>query len=553
MQVESIISPELASRYRQEGYWTDKTLSQYFNETVKTYADKTAIVYQEQRISYSELAEKVNRVAAHLIKAGLRKGDVLSVQLPNWPEFIYLFYGAIKAGIVFNPIHVPYRKRELEFILRFSNSKGLVIPDHFAKFDYTNMVEELWPQLPDLKRVWVVGRQLREGMSPAAELWEGRMPGEEIEALLSSCSPGPDDPFLLMYTSGTEADPKGVVHSHNTISSLGEGITKGMGMSPEEIVYTPSPFTHALGILLGPWAAIYWGAQIVIQETFNPEDTLRSIEEHRVTFFAGTPSHIIAMLQVPNLQQYDLSSLKTIFTGGASCPVEVIKEATARFGCRVASLYGMTEGVATYTRLDDPPDVISETVGRPGPGFEVRIFDEEKRPLPQGITGEIGARGPSLFLCYYKNQQATRETRTSDGWFLTGDLGYIDQGGNLRIVGRKKDMIIRGGKNIYPIEIEELMYAHPKVVEAALVGMPDHRLGERNCLFLVLKPGEKMTLEEVVSYLKEKGIAIYKLPERLEIRSELPMTPSKKIWKRFLRDEIARILEREAKEGGQQR
>jgi acyl-CoA synthetase (AMP-forming)/AMP-acid ligase II len=547
MQIESMITPEMAAQYRQQGYWTDKTLGEHFAEMAQKYASKTAILYKDQQITYAQLEKQANNVAASLVEAGLKKGDVLSVQLPNWPEFIYIFYGAIKAGIVFNPIHVPYRKREVEFILRFSNSKGLIIPGQFGKFDFPSMIQEIWPRLPNLSRVWVVGDTGGKDMIPATQLWEKNWSKNEIDTILTPHSPDADAPFLLMYTSGTEADPKGVVHSHNTIGSLGNSITKGLGISSEDVVFAVSPFTHAMGILLGPWAAIYWGAQTVVQEAFVAEETLKLIQDCKATFFAGTPSHIVALLQVPNFDQYDLSSLKTVFTGGASCPVEVIKEATKRLGCRVTCLYGMTEGVATYTRLDDPPEVTSETVGRPGPGFEIKIFDEEGKPVPDGITGEIGARGPSLFHCYYKNPQANRETRTADGWFLTGDLGYIDQKGNLRIVGRKKDMIIRGGKNIYPIEIEELMYAHPKVVEAALVGMPDHRLGERNCLFLVLKPGEEMTLPEVVDYLKEKGIAVYKLPERLEIRSELPMTPSKKIWKRFLRDEIAKIMEKESR------
>ena len=545
MQIESIIKPDLAVQYRQQGFWSDKTLGQHFDGIVKRYSHKKAIIYKDQELTYRQLEERVNRVAACLIGAGLQKGDVLSVQLPNWPEYIYVFYACIKNGIAFNPIHVPYRKREVEFILRFSDSKAMVIPDQLSGFDFPAMIQEIWPRLPKLKQVWVVGDKVPTGMSPATELLNINKSSPELETTLAPQNPDADAPFLLMYTSGTEADPKGVVHSHNTIGSLGESITKGLGISSEEVVYTPSPFSHAMGILLGPWAAIYWGAQIVIQEAFVPEETLKLIQEHKITFFAGTPSHIVALLQVPNFSQYQLSSLHTFFTGGASCPVEVVREATRRFGCQVCCLYGMTEGVVTYTRLDDSPEVASETVGRPGPGFEINIFDEAGKEVPAGIAGEIVARGASLFLGYYRNPQATQETRSPDGWFLTGDLGYIDQDGNLRIVGRKKDMIIRGGKNIYPIEVEELIYAHPKIVEAALVGMPDHRLGERSCLFVVLKPGEKLTLEEVVEYLTEKGIAKYKLPERLEVRQELPMTPSKKIWKRFLRDEIAKILEKE--------
>jgi cyclohexanecarboxylate-CoA ligase len=546
MQIESILTPELSAQYRQQGFWSDKTLGQHFDEIVKQYSNKKAIIYKDQKITYSQLKEQVNRIAAGLIEAGLQKGDILSVQLPNWPEVIYFFYAAIKTGIVFNSIHVPYRKREVEFILRFSNSKAMVIPEQFGGFDFPAMIQEIRPRLPNLKRVWVVGNKTPTGMSSATELLTKNWDNKELEKILATQHPDPDAPFLLMYTSGTESDPKGVVHSHNTIGSLGGSITKGLGISPDDVVFTASPFSHAMGILLGPWAAIYWGAQMVIQEIFAPEETLRLIQEHKVTFFVGAPSHIVAMLQIPSFSQYQFSSLQAFFTGGASCPVEVVKEATSRFGCQVCCLYGMTEGVVTYTQIDDTPEVASKTVGRPGPGFEIKIFDEDGKEVPHGITGEIVGRGPSLFLCYYKNPQATQETRSPDGWFFSGDLGYIGQDGNLRIVGRKKDMIIRGGRNIYPIEVEELMYAHPKIVEAALVGMPDHRLGERNCLFVVLQPGKEMSLVEVVDYLKEKGIAVYKLPERLEVRQELPMTPSKKIWKRFLRDEIAKALDKDA-------
>jgi acyl-CoA synthetase (AMP-forming)/AMP-acid ligase II len=546
MQIESIIKPELAAQYRQQGFWTEKTLGEHFDEIVKKYSHKKAIVYKDQAITYSQLEEKVNKVAAGLIAAGLQKGDVLSVQLPNWPEFIYFFYAAIKSGIVFNPLHVPYRKREVEFILRFSNSKAMVIPDQYGRFDYPDMIQEIWPRLPNLKLVWVLGDKVPPQMSSATELLNKSTSSKESETMVASNLSDADSPILLMYTSGTESDPKGVVHSHNSVGCMGGTITKGLGMSSEDVIFTPSPFSHAMGILLGPWASVYWGAQIVIQEAFDSEEILRFIQDHKITFFAGTPSHIVAILQVPNFSQYQLSSLRTFFTGGASCPVEIVREATNQFGCQLSCLYGMTEGVTTYTRLDDTPETASKTVGRPGPGSEIKIFDEDGKEVPDGITGEIVARGPSLFLSYYKNPQATQDTRSADGWFFTGDLGYIDQEGNLRIVGRKKDMIIRGGKNIYPAEIEELIYTHPKIVEAALVGVPDHRLGERSCLFVVLKSDEEMTLEEVVDYLKEKGIAIYKLPERLEVRKDLPMTPSKKIWKRFLRDEIIRDLENEA-------
>jgi len=344
----------------------------------------------------------------------------------------------------------------------------------------------------------------------------------------------------MAFTSGTTGNPKGVIHSHNTTLSTCRTLNGDMRVTEDEVflVYLPLGLNWGYLTLV---QAVMAGARAVLLDQFGARAALELIQRERVTYIPTAPASIIAMLNEPELGRFDLSSLRVVITGGASCPVETIREFRARIRGHLIELYGMLEtGFHTYTRFSDNPEAVTGTVGTVSSGLGLRLIDEAGRDVAVGAEGEIAAEGPSVHLGYHKNPQANAEFFTADGWFRTGDLGQFDAAGNVRIVGRLKEMINRGGKKFFPREIEEILYTHPKILHAAIVGVPDPRLGERNCLCVIPRPGQALALDEVVAYLKD-GVATYKLPETIEVFDELPFTPTGKIQRHVL---VRRVLER---------
>jgi acyl-CoA synthetase (AMP-forming)/AMP-acid ligase II len=351
---------------------------------------------------------------------------------------------------------------------------------------------------------------------------------------------GANDVMRMAFTSGTTGNPKGVIHSHNTTLSTCRTLNADMGVSPDEVflIYLPLGLNWGYLTLV---QTVMAGARAVLLDQFSARAALELIQRERVTYIPTAPASIIAMLNDPDLARFDLSSLRVIITGGASCPIETIREFRARMHGHLIELYGMLEtGFHTYTRLDDDPEAVTGTVGTVSSGLGLRLIDESGRDVAAGAEGEIAALGPSVHLGYHKNPSANTELFTWDGWFRTGDLGQFDGAGNVKIVGRLKEMINRGGKKFFPREIEEILYTHPKILHAAIVGVPDSRLGERNCLCVIPRPGQTIALDEVVGYLKD-SVATYKLPETIEIFDELPFTPTGKIQRHVL---VKRVLER---------
>ncbi|MCL5026572.1 MAG: fatty acid--CoA ligase family protein, partial [Chloroflexi bacterium] len=308
------------------------------------------------------------------------------------------------------------------------------------------------------------------------------------------------------------------------------------------------PLTHVFGLVEGLYGPLTAGAALVLMDRFETADALRLIQQEEVTQALTVPALIVSLIHYPRLHEFNTSSLRVIITGGGPCPEEVIHQAKTLLGCEIISQYGMTEGTISTTALGDPPEVVSVTVGTPHcEGSEFKIVDGERRPVPQGLQGELAFRGPTMFSGYFEDPAETRASVDDEGWFYTGDLCFQDERGNLHIVGRKKDIIKRGGETIMPREIEELLFTHPKIMAAAVVGMPDPRLGERVCAYVVPNRGELITLHEIVRFLKKKGLATFKLPERLEIVSALPITPPSKVQKNILKEDIARKLEAEGR------
>jgi non-ribosomal peptide synthetase component E (peptide arylation enzyme) len=537
MAFETRLTRAMIDRHVAAGHWGRETFHDILSRRAAAHPDRVAIVDRDRRLTYGELAARVDRVAAHLGALGLGPGDVITIQLPNWAEFACAFFAAERLGAVANQIGPDFRSREVEYIIRFSGSRAYVCPARFKGFDYVGMIEDLRPRLPDLRTVAVLGGGGRAGTVALDEIVHGTGP-----APAARLAPlGADDVMRMAFTSGTTGNPKGVIHSHNSTLPTCRTLNADMGVTGDEVflIYLPLGLNWGYLTLV---QSILAGARAVLLDQFSARAALDLIERERVSVIPTAPASIIAMLNEPDLSRRDLSSLRVVITGGASCPLETIREYRARMRGHLIELYGMLEtGFHTYTRLTDDPEAVNGTVGRPASGMGLRIIDEHGRDVPAGAEGEIAADGPSVHLGYHRNPAANAELFTADGWFRTGDLGRIDGAGNLRIVGRLKEMINRGGKKFFPREIEEILYTHPKILHAAIVGVPDPRLGERNCLCVIPRPGQSITLDEVVAFLRDE-VATYKLPERLEIVDELPFTPTGKIQRHVL---ARRLAERE--------
>jgi non-ribosomal peptide synthetase component E (peptide arylation enzyme) len=531
MPFSTRLTPALLARFRRSGHWGTETFHDILARRAAAHPDREAVVDHRHRVTYRELLERVDRTAAGLQRLGLGPGDVVTIQLPNWVEFAYVFFACERIGAVANQIGPDFRSREVEYIARFSESRAFVCPATFKGFDYVDMVRQLRPSLPDVDAVLVLGGG-GDGMVSLDEIIDG-----SGAVALKSHRMDANEVMRMAFTSGTTGNPKGVTHSFNTTLPACTILNTAMNVTEREVflVYLPLGLNWGYLTLV---QSVMAGARAVLLDRFSARAALELIERERVTFIPSAPASLIAMLNDPELARFDLSSLRVVITGGASCPVETIRAFRKRIPGHLIELYGMLEtGFHTFTRFEDDPEAVAGTIGRPAAGMGLRIIDEHMREVPVGAEGEIAADGPSVHLGYHKNPAANAELFTADGWFRTGDLGVMEPSGNVRIVGRLKEMINRGGKKFFPREIEEILYTHPKILHAAIVGVPDPRLGERNCLCVIPRPGAALSLEEVVGFLKE-GVATYKLPEEIEVFDEFPFTPTGKIQRHALTRQV---------------
>jgi acyl-CoA synthetase (AMP-forming)/AMP-acid ligase II len=512
--------------WRAKGWWLDQTFSEILATRAAAVPDREAMSDARRRITYAGLWSEVRRFAEFLRRQGVRPGDVVTLQLPNRIEFPVVFFSLELIGAVANKISADFRAVEVEYILRFSKSRAFVCASQFKGFDYLAMVGELKPRLPDLSLVVCVDDVNVPGVASFAKVVDATPEIADADRVPMT----PSDVMRMCFTSGTTGNPKGVLHCFNTTLCTCITINDELKVTERDVLldYLPVGLNWGYITLV---QSVMAGARVVLMERFSAEGALELIEKERVTYIPTAPASIVAMLNAPSLARRDLSSLRVVITGGASAAVETIKAFQAALPhTKLVELYGMLEtGFHAFTRLTDDPLKVNGTVGRCVDTMGLRIIDDDGRDVPDGEIGEIAAYGPSVHMGYLDNPTANRDSFTADGWFRTGDLGqFADAERNVRIAGRKKEIINRGGKKYFPREIEELLYEHPKILEAAIVGAPDPRLGERNCLCAILRPGESLQLEEVVAFLKGR-VADYKLPEELVVMNDFPMTPTGKI------------------------
>ncbi len=517
------------------------TIGGNFDATVRAFGDREALVDRsaERRWTYAELAADVDALALGLLELGIAKGDRVGIWAPNCAEWTLTQYATAKIGAILVNINPAYRPRELEFVVNQSGTRLLVAAERLKTSDYAGMIAEVRPRCPGLSDVVLLGSPQWEALLEAGRQADRRA--------LDSIELDIDDPINIQYTSGTTGFPKGATLSHHNILNNGFFVGELCNYTEADRICIPVPFYHCFGMVMGNLAATSHGACMVIPApSFDPAATLRAVQDERCTSLYGVPTMFIAELSVPDFADYDLSSLRTGIMAGSPCPVEVMKQVIERMSMtEVGICYGMTETspVSTQTRADDSIDRRVSTVGRVGPHLEVKVIDPATGvTVPRGTPGELCTRGYSVMLGYWEQPDKTGEAVDSAHWMHTGDLAVMDADGYLAITGRIKDMVIRGGENVYPREIEEFLYTHPDILDAQVIGVPDAKYGEELMAWVRLKPGvPALTAESLREFCTGK-LAHYKIPRYVHIVDDFPMTVTGKVRKVEMRERAAEIL-----------
>ncbi|WP_201313536.1 AMP-binding protein [Dyella sp. EPa41] len=536
------------------------TVGSLLDRIAATHPERPALVVRSQqvRLSYRQFHAEVERVAAGLLALGLRRGDRIGIWAPNRAEWVILQFAAPKAGLILVNINPAYRLHELEFALNKVDCKALVLPRRFKTSHYLDMLNELAPELagclpgqlasarlPALRDVIV----LDEEAAPGTRAWRDVAARGDAQALEQlhrvELELGFDDPANIQFTSGTTGAPKGATLTHHNIVNNGYFIGEAMRLTEQDRLCIPVPFYHCFGMVLGNLACVTHGACMVIPgEGFDVLATLEAVQEERCTGLHGVPTMFIAELEHPEFRRFDLGSLRTGIMAGSPCPIEVMRRVVSEMHMsEVTIAYGMTETspVSFQTTLDDPLERRVDSVGRIHPHIEVKLVDEQGRVVPRGSTGELCTRGYSVMLGYWQDDARTREVIDEARWMHTGDLAVIDDDGYCTIVGRLKDMIIRGGENVYPREIEEFLYTHPKVQDVQVFGVPDAKFGEQVCAWIRLREGCDSSEAEIQSYCRHH-LAYFKVPHYVRFVDAFPMTVTGKVQKYLMREAMAEEL-----------
>ena len=537
-----------------------ETIGRAFDEIAKRFARREALVVPAQQVrwSYAELKQRVDALAAGLLLLGLSPGDRIGIWAPNCAEWTVTQFATAKAGLILVNINPAYRLSELEFCLEKVGCRALITAERLKGSDYLAMLRLLAPELdscapnallsarlPQLKLLIRLGQARTEGCLNFDEVLRLGADSDRMRLDGIGLDLQPDEAINIQFTSGTTGLPKGATLSHYNILNNGYFVGRGLGLTEHDRICIPVPLYHCFGMVLGNLAAVTHGAAMIYPaESFDPEKTLETVDRERATALYGVPTMFIAELETPEFARYDLSSLRTGIMAGSPCPVEVMKRVISKMNLtEITNCYGMTETspVSFQTALDDSFERRVSTVGRVHPHVQVKVVDAQGRCVPRGVQGEIHTRGYSVMKGYWEDPERTREVLDDAGWMHTGDLGVIDAQGYGNVTGRVKDMVIRGGENIYPREVEEFLYRHNKVQAVQVCGVPDVKFGEELCAWIQLKPGTSSTEEEVREFCKDQ-IAHYKIPRYVRFVSEFPMTITGKVQKFAMREHMVKEL-----------
>jgi len=542
MDFDAVLLPQRRARMIQQGYWLDKTILQSLNDAVHQYPDKTALVsikddQPERSFTYRELLHTSNQIALGLRKLGIQKNDIVSCQLPNWWEFSLLYIACRRIGAVLNPLMPIFRERELTFMLKHSESKVFIVPKVFRKFDYEQLAYQLQKNINSLQHVIVIDGNGENNFADVL-LNHGLDKDPQILNTLNDIKINADDIAQLIFTSGTTGEPKGVMHTANTLFANIVPYAERLHLNHEDVILMASPMAHQTGFMYGLIMPVILKAKVILQDIWDVDKAIDLIDKYKITFTMASTPFLNDLSNAASQGDKKFHSLKTFLCAGAPIPGPLVKKARENLGVKVISAWGMTEcGAVTMTRPEDDDERSFNTDGLPLPGVEIKIIDQDGKEKGNNEPGSLMIRTCSNFGGYLKRPYLNATDH--DDWFDTGDLAYQDEQGYIRICGRNKDVIIRGGENIPVAEIESLLYQHPDIAIVALVSYPDERLGERACAVIKLKEHrESIELSEIVNFLKQHKLAVQYIPERLEVWNEIPMTPSGKIQKFKLREMI---------------
>lgn len=542
MAKATLYTPEMIEKYTQAGYWEPMALSDYWERNARLYPAKEALVDARVRLTWAQAKVWMDRLALSLLELGLKKDDMVVAQLPNCVELVLLRVACERAGLLFLPAMRTLRHTEMEYILRFTGAVAMAMPWKYRDFDYLAMIEELRPNLPSVKHILIAGDEVPPGTISLRDMFrkplETKYPSDYLDARKCPAT----EVSLVALTTGTTGAPKFVETPACARIRAAKVMVKDFAVNSQDVMAALSPAA------LGPNVAVYYiaplmGTRSILMEHWSVEEGLKLIERERVTYPSVVPTQLAEIAEYPDLKRYDLSSIRAIFCTGSFLPYHLGVEIEAKLGRPIVQSYGAVDfGGMAEVSIDDPQDVRLSTIGRPYPGSELKLIDASGKEVAKGEIGEIVIQGPTGASGLYKDPETTAKSWDKDGWYRTGDLAKWDNRGNLTIVGREKDMIIRGGQNIYPLEVETLLLTHPKVLNAAVVSIPDPIMGEKACACIVPQPGQEFTLQEMTAFLKTKRIAAYKLPEKLVLRDSLPYVGGLKLDRKALRASIIEWL-----------
>ncbi len=536
-----------AKRYKERGYWVDKTIGEEFDEFVTRYADRVALVCRGEYVTYREMAEKVNRLALHFVRLGLKTYDRMILQLPNEPEFVYCYFAAVKIGVIPIMSLPAHREAEISFFAQFCKARAHVVPCRSKDFSHQDMSREVRKKAPSIEFTLVSGDDVDPDFISLTSLLGDPIEERVAGGSLKEYRPDPMEPAVFQLSGGTTGVPKIIPRTHNDYSVNFKRAAEILEVTKDSVMGIAIPVNHNFALACpGLCGTLYNGGRVVLIPSPRNETVFEAVQKEKITIMPTPPALLIRWMEAPELPRYDISSLNAVLAGGAKLNSEAAKKVKAVLGCHYHQNLGMAEGMLFWTRRDDPEDLLLHTQGAPMfDDDEVRVVDENDKDVPYGETGELLVRGPNTIRGYYNAPEYNKRAFTEEGFYRTGDVVRMYKGRYLSVEGRIKDTINRGAEKISAEEVENHILAHPSVENCAYVAMPDRILGEKGCAFVLTREGRSLTLDELCRFLKEqRNISVYKLPERLELVSEFPMTNVGKINKKELRRIIGEKLTR---------
>ncbi|HHV9950117.1 TPA: medium-chain fatty-acid--CoA ligase [Escherichia coli] len=539
MKVTLTFNEQRRAAYRQQGLWGDASLADYWQQTARAMPDKIAVVDNHgASYTYSALDHAASCLANWMLAKGIESGDRIAFQLPGWCEFTVIYLACLKIGAVSVPLLPSWREAELVWVLNKCQAKLFFAPTLFKQTRPVDLILPLQNQLPQLQQLVGVDK-----LAPATSALSLSQIIADNTPLTTAITVHGDELAAVLFTSGTEGLPKGVMLTHNNILASERAYCARLNLTWQDVFMMPAPLGHATGFLHGVTAPFLIGARSVLLDIFTPDACLALLEQQRCTCMLGATPFVYDLLNLLEKQPADLSALRFFLCGGTTIPKKVARECQQR-GIKLLSVYGSTESSPhAVVNLDDPLSRFMHTDGYAAAGVEIKVVDDARKTLPPGCEGEEASRGPNVFMGYFDEPELTARALDEEGWYYSGDLCCMDEAGYIKITGRKKDIIVRGGENISSREVEDILLQHPKIHDACVVAMPDERLGERSCAYVVLKaPHHSLSLEEVVAFFSRKRVAKYKYPEHIVVIEKLPRTASGKIQKFLLRKDIMRRL-----------